>query len=102
MTQQRVAIVTGASRGIGRAIATKLAADGAAVIVGFSGNTAAAAEVVEQITAAGGQAVAAGADVADEKAVAAMFDLAEQTWGGIDVVVNSAGLMKLAPIADLD
>ncbi|WP_433303261.1 SDR family oxidoreductase [Actinoplanes sp. CA-030573] len=102
MTQQRVAIVTGASRGIGRAIATKLAATGAAVVVGYSGNEASAAEVVGEITAAGGQAVAYGADVADEKAVAAMFDRAEQAYGGVDVVVNSAGVMILSTIAELD
>ncbi len=102
MTQQRVAIVTGASRGIGRAIAQKLAAEGAAVVVGYSGNSAAADEVVGEITAAGGQAIAVAADVADEQAVAAMFAQAEERFGGVDVVVNSAGLMLLSPIAELN
>lgn len=102
MTQQRVAIVTGASRGIGRAIAVKLAADGAAVVVGYSGNVTAAGTVVDEITAAGGQAIAVAADVADEQAVAGMFAQAEERFGGVDVVVNSAGLMLLAPIAELD
>ncbi|WP_306207405.1 SDR family oxidoreductase [Actinoplanes sp. RD1] len=98
----RVAIVTGASRGIGRAVAVKLAADGHAVVVNYAGNEKAANEVVDEITGAGGQAVAFQADVADEQQIAALFDTAEQTYGGIDVVVNSAGIMKLSPIADID
>jgi 3-oxoacyl-[acyl-carrier protein] reductase len=102
MSEQRVAVVTGASRGIGRAIATTLAATGQAVVVGYAGSQGAADEVVEQITASGGRAVAAQADVADEKAVAALFDTATKTFGGVDVVVNSAGRMYLAPIAELD
>ncbi|MET0423962.1 MAG: SDR family oxidoreductase [Actinoplanes sp.] len=102
MAEQRAAVVTGASRGIGRAIATTLAAAGQAVVVGYAGNEAAAAEVVGEITAAGGRAVAVRADVADEKQVAAMFDIAAETFGGVDVVVNSAGRMALSPIAELD
>ena len=102
MSQQRVAIVTGASRGIGRQVALSLAEQGQAVVVGYAGRVEAAEEVVGQIISAGGQAVAAQADVGDEKAVAALFDTAEQTFGGVDVVVNSAGIMKLAPIADFN
>ncbi|GAA0528306.1 SDR family oxidoreductase [Paractinoplanes ferrugineus] len=102
MADQRVAVVTGASRGIGRAAATTLAAAGHAVVVGYAGDDAAAKQVVEQITAAGGQAVAGRADIADEQAVAKLFDTAEQSFGGVDVVVNSAGRMSLSPIADLD
>jgi 3-oxoacyl-[acyl-carrier protein] reductase len=102
MTEQRVAVVTGGSRGIGRAVAIALAAAGQAVVVGYSGSPNAAGEVVEQITAAGGRAVAAQADVADEKAVAAVFDTATDAFGGIDVVVNAAGRMYLAPIEDMD
>jgi 3-oxoacyl-[acyl-carrier protein] reductase len=102
MTEQRVAVVNGASRGIGRAIATTLAASGLDVVVGYAGSRTAADEVAAEIIRSGGRAVTAQADVADEKAVAAMFDLAESTFGGVDVVVNSAGRMSLAPLAELD
>ncbi|PRY10781.1 SDR family oxidoreductase [Kineococcus rhizosphaerae] len=102
MTEQRVAVVTGGSRGIGRAVATTLAARGQAVVVGYAGSERAAAEVVGEITAAGGRAVAAQADVADEHAVAALFDAAEQEFGGVDVVVNAAGRLALSTVADLD
>ncbi|WP_182905055.1 SDR family oxidoreductase [Microbispora sp. H13382] len=102
MSDQRVAVVTGGSRGIGRAVATTLAARGLAVVVGYQGAASAAAEVVDAITSAGGRAFAAQADVADENAVAAMFDTADETFGGIDVVVNAAGRLSLSPIADLD
>lgn len=101
-TTARVAVVTGASRGIGRAVALRLAADGAAVVVGYAGNHEAAGNVVAEITAAGGRAVAVAADVADETAVAAMFDTAEREFGGVDVVVNAAGRMALAPVVELD
>ena len=99
---QRVAIVTGGSRGIGRAISIRLARDGFAVVVNYVGGTAAAAETVEAITSAGGRAIAVQADVADDVAVAALFDRAEQELGGIDVVVNSAGRLALSTIADQD
>ncbi|MFF5205015.1 SDR family oxidoreductase [Streptosporangium sp. NPDC000396] len=95
----RVALVTGASRGIGRAVAEKLASDGFAVVVGYAGNSDDAAATVKGID---GNAVAAQADVADESAVAAMFDLAEETYGGVDVVVHSAGILELSPLAELD
>lgn len=98
----RVAIVTGGSRGIGRAIAHRLAEDGLAVVVGYAGNTALAEQTVSAITAAGGRAIAVQADVADETAVAELFDRAEAAFGGIDVVVNAAGRMILSPVADLD
>ena len=99
---QRVALVTGGSGGIGRETAIRLASDGFAVVVNYAGNRAEADAAVAEITGAGRNAVAVKADVADETAVAAMFDTAEQTFGGIDVVVHAAGIMPLAPLADLD
>lgn len=101
-TTQRVAIVTGGSGGIGRAVVDRLAADGFAVVVGFAGNQVPADEAVAAVRGGGGTAVAVRADVADEQAVAALFDLAESTYGGIDVVVHTAGQMHLAQVADLD
>lgn len=102
MSERRVAVVTGGSRGIGRAVAVELAGRGLPVVIGYAGNTAAAAEVVEKIEAEGGAATAVQADVADEHAVAKLFDTATETYGGVDVVVNSAGIMRLSPIAELE
>lgn len=96
----RVAIVTGASGGIGRACAERLAADGLAVVAHYAGNPDRAAEVVSTISGAGGCAVAAQADVGDATQVAALFDTAEREFGGVDVVVNSAGIMLLSPLVD--
>jgi len=96
----KVALVTGASRGIGRAIALRLAQDGFAVVVNYAGNAAKARETVEAIERQGGRAVAIQADVGDAPAVARLFDEARAALGRIDVVVNSAGVMPLAPIAE--
>ncbi len=98
----RVAIVTGGSRGIGRAAAERLAADGMAVVIVYAANSAEAGKAVEEIKAAGGQAIATQADVADEVALGAAFDAAVETFGGVDVVVNSAGIMPLGTVADMD
>lgn len=98
----RVAIVTGGSGGIGRAVAERLAADGMRVLVHYAGNPGRAEEVVDAIVAAGGTASAAKADVADENEVAALFDEAEQRYGGVDVVVHTAGIMLLSRLAELD
>ena len=98
----RVALVTGGSGGIGKAVVEKLAAGGFAVAVHYAGNQAKADAIVADITAAGGQAIAVGGDVADEQAMQAAFDQAEAAFGGIDVVVNTAGIMILSPIATLN
>ncbi len=98
----RVAIVTGGSRGIGRAVAERLAADGLTVVVAYAGNTQAAQSAVDEITATGARTIAVQADVADETAVAALFDRAEAELGGVDVVVHAAGQMVLSTVVDLD
>ncbi|WP_285028218.1 SDR family oxidoreductase [Plantibacter sp. ME-Dv--P-122b] len=99
---QRVAIVTGGSRGIGRAISTRLAREGFAVVVNSDTGGDAAAATIDDIVRAGGRAVAVQADVADEHAVAAMFDQAEDEFGGVDVVAHSAGRLALSSIAEQD
>jgi 3-oxoacyl-[acyl-carrier protein] reductase len=101
-TAERVAIVTGASGGIGRASAVRLAADGIAVLVHYNGNKDRADETVQAITDAGGQAVAAGGDIAEEATATHLFDVAERAFGGVDVLVHTAGIMPLSPIAELD
>ncbi|MGW4462799.1 SDR family oxidoreductase [Micromonospora sp. NPDC004704] len=101
-TPHRVAIITGGSRGIGRESAERLAADGYAVVVNYAGNKVDADSTVAAITARGGSAIAVQGDVADETAVAAVFDTAEREYGGVDVVVHAAGIMPVSPLVDLD
>lgn len=101
-TGTKVAIVTGGSRGIGRGVVEKLASDGLDVVVGYGSSHAEAKQAVAAAQSRGARAVAVAADVADEEAVAGLFDTAEATLGGVDVVVNAAGLMSLAPLADFD
>lgn len=98
-TTRQVAIVTGASRGIGAAIAQRLARDGFDVVINFAGHAAQAQQLAREIEASGGRAIAARADVSDPGAVAGLFDAAQRTFGGVDVLVNNAGIMKLAPLA---
>lgn len=98
----RIAIVTGASRGIGAAIARRLATNGFTVIVNYAGSKNAAEELVAEIIQSGGQAVTHQADVSDAAAVKRMFESAESAFGGIDVLVNNAGIMKLASVKDGD
>jgi 3-oxoacyl-[acyl-carrier protein] reductase len=97
----RVAIVTGASGGIGRAVAVRLAAHGMSVAVHYSGNRERAQETADQVVAAGGRALVVVADVADEAQIAALFDQVEAEFGGVDVVINTAGIMLLSPLAEL-
>jgi 3-oxoacyl-[acyl-carrier protein] reductase len=96
------AMVTGASRGIGRAVAIRLARDGFAVAVNYSGNVSKAQEAVGEIKAAGGQAIAVQADIGVAADVERLFKQTLETFGTIDVVVNSAGIMSLAPIVEGD
>jgi 3-oxoacyl-[acyl-carrier protein] reductase len=97
-----VAIVTGASRGIGSAIAKRLASDAFAVVVNYAGRSAEAETLVRQIEEAGGKAISVQADVSDARAVERLFDAAESAYGRIDLLVNNAGIMKLAALAESD
>lgn len=98
----RIAIVTGASGGIGHAVALRLAKAEMAVAVHYSGNRDRAQAVADEIVAAGGRAMVVGADVADEDQIATLFDQVEAEFGGVDVVVNTAGILLLSPLTDLN
>jgi 3-oxoacyl-[acyl-carrier protein] reductase len=98
----KVAIVTGASRGIGAAIAERLASEGLTVVINYSGSAAPADELAQKIEARGGKALTSKADVSDAQAVRRMFEATEAAFGGVDVLVNNAGIMTLARLADAD
>lgn len=99
---RKVALVTGAAGGIGAAVSERLARDGFAVIVNYAGSAARAEALVRKIEAEGGRAISAQADISDSAAVVRLFDAAEVAFGGVDVLVNNAGIMNLATLADSD
>jgi 3-oxoacyl-[acyl-carrier protein] reductase len=98
----KVAIVTGASRGIGAAVAERLAADGFSVVINYSGDAKPAEALARKIEGGGGRALTFKADVSDAKAVRGLFDAAETALGGVDVLINNAGIMMLSKIADTE
>jgi len=100
MNGSKVAIVTGGSRGIGRAVAERLASDGVAVAITYATSAESACEIVTSVRLAGGSAVAIRADVADAGQMDALFSQAESEFGGIDIVVTSAGIMGPALLAE--
>jgi 3-oxoacyl-[acyl-carrier protein] reductase len=98
----RCAVITGATGGIGAAVAKRLAQDNISVVLNYSGNAGPADELAAEIAANGGSVITFKADVSDTAAVGAMFDAAEAAFGGIDILVNCAGIMKLVPITESD
>jgi len=98
----KTAIVTGASRGIGKAVAKRLARDGFAVVVNYASNATEAAATVAEIQPAGGQAIAVKADVGNAADVERLFEETGKAFGAIDVVVNNSGIMPLSPIGKGD
>ncbi|MHC8491404.1 SDR family oxidoreductase [Thalassospira sp. SM2505] len=100
--QNRTAIITGAARGIGVALAKRLAADGFAVVINYANSATPAEELAQSLKADGHKAIAIGADIARPDAVTALFDKTITEFGGVDVIVNNAGVMTTQPIADMD
>jgi len=101
-TGERTVIVTGSSQGIGAAIAARLAADGWAVTINYSGSEGPARELADKIFDDGGRAIAVKADVSDPAAVSRLFAETTEAFGGVDALVNNAGVMTLAPLAETD
>src|SRR2546426_1369563 len=101
-TMKKVAIVTGASRGIGRAVAKRLAQDGFTVVVNYMSNAAEAEEVVAELKGIGGNAVAIQADVSSPPDVERLFNETNTKFGSVDVVVHNSGIMPLSPIGKND
>jgi 3-oxoacyl-[acyl-carrier protein] reductase len=99
--KDKVAVVTGASKGIGAAIAKALAAEGASVVVNFASSKAGAEKVVAAITAAGGKAVAVGGDVSKAAEAHGIIDAAVKNFGRLDILVNNSGIYEFAPIEEV-
>jgi 3-oxoacyl-[acyl-carrier protein] reductase len=100
--QGKVALVTGASRGIGAAVARRLAADGAKVVVNYARSAEAADEVARQIKGAGGEATLVRADVSDPGQIAPLFEAVLNAYGRLDILVNNAGVFERRPIGEVD
>src|ERR1700760_1407465 len=98
----KTAIVTGASRGIGRSIAKRLASDGFSVVVNYAGSSKAAQDAVDEIRRADGEALALHADIGNPEQVKQMFDKTMDAYGRVDVVVNNAGIMENSLISESD
>src|SRR5580765_1563771 len=102
VTQQRlsgkVAVVTGASKGIGASIAKHLAAEGASVVVNYASSKAGADKVIEEIKADGGKAIAVQADVARKADIDRLFSETKKAYGKLDILVNNAGIYEFAPL----
>jgi 3-oxoacyl-[acyl-carrier protein] reductase len=96
----KIAIVTGGAGGIGAAVCERLARDGFTVVINYAGNAAPAEALAARIEAAGGRAITAQADISDPSQVARMFASAETAFGGVDVLINTAGIMNLATLKD--
>ncbi|MBO6770431.1 MULTISPECIES: SDR family oxidoreductase [unclassified Thalassospira] len=101
-TENRTAIITGASRGIGVALAKQLAKDGFAVVINYASSAQPAEELAESLKADGHKAIAIRADISRPDAVTALFDKTISEFGGVDVIVNNAGVMTTQPIAEMD
>jgi 3-oxoacyl-[acyl-carrier protein] reductase len=97
----KVAVVTGASKGIGASIAKELAAQGAAVVVNYASSKEGAEKVVGEITSAGGKAQAVGGNVAHADEITKLFDETKKAYGKVDILVNNAGVYRFAPLQDI-
>lgn len=102
MTGHKTAIITGASRGIGAAIAQRLAGDGANVIVNYANSARSADDVVASIRNEGGKAVAIQADISSTQGIRTLFDAAEEQFGKVNILINNGGVLELAPLKDFD